>query len=187
MADGDLSVDIRSQEGDQSSSSHALRSMRDGMAGIVGRVREASESVATASTQIAHGNLDSSQRTESQASALQETAASMEELSATVQHNAEGARQANGRAQAAATVAVNGGEIVGDVVETMKGIHESSRRIADIIGVIDSIAFQTNISALNAAVEAARAGEQGKGFAVVASEVRASAQRSGQAAKEIKG
>lgn len=186
MADGDLSVDIRLQEGDQSSLLHALRSMRDGMAGIVGRVREASESVATASTQIAHGNLDLSQRTESQASALQETAASMEELSATVQHNAEGARQANELAQAAATVAVNGGEIVGDVVETMKGIHESSRRIADIIGVIDSIAFQTNILALNAAVEAARAGEQGRGFAVVASEVRGLAGRSAEAAKEIK-
>ena len=118
--------------------------------------------------------------------ALEQTAASMEELSATVQHNAEGARQANELAQAAATVAVNGGEIVGDVVETMKGIHESSRRIADIIGVIDSIAFQTNILALNAAVEAARAGEQGRGFAVVASEVRGLAGRSAEAAKEIK-
>ncbi|MCH8180335.1 MAG: cache domain-containing protein [Proteobacteria bacterium] len=186
MAEGDLSAHIRLQDGDQSSLLHALRTMRDGVAGIVGRVREASESVATASTQIAHGNLDLSQRTESQASALQQTAASMEELSATVLHNAEGARQANELAQAAAGVAVSGGEIVGDVVETMKGIHDSSRRIADIIGVIDGIAFQTNILALNAAVEAARAGEQGRGFAVVASEVRALAGRSAEAAKEIK-
>jgi len=186
MAQGDLSVRVHLREGDQSSLLHALSGMRDGVADIVSRVRQASESVATASTEIAHGNLDLSQRTETQASALEQTAASMEQLSATVQHNAEGARQANELAQAAATVAVSGGEIVGDVVETMKGIHESSRRIADIIGVIDGIAFQTNILALNAAVEAARAGEQGRGFAVVASEVRALAGRSAEAAKEIK-
>jgi len=186
MAAGDLSVSVHLREGDQTSLLHALRTMRDGVAGIVGRVRECSESVATASTQIAHGNLDLSQRTESQASALQETAASMEQLSATVQHNADGARQANQLAQEAATVAVTGGGIVGEVVETMKGINDSSRRISDIIGVIDSIAFQTNILALNAAVEAARAGEQGRGFAVVASEVRGLAGRSAEAAKEIK-
>jgi len=186
IASGDLSIDIRLQPGDQTSLLQAIASMRDGVADIVRRVRECSESVATASTEIAHGNLDLSQRTENQASALQQTAASMEELSSTVQNNADGARTANQLAQEATTVAVAGGELVNKVVSTMRGIHDSSRKIADIIGVIDGIAFQTNILALNAAVEAARAGEQGRGFAVVASEVRSLAGRSADAAKEIK-
>jgi methyl-accepting chemotaxis protein len=144
-------------------------------------------SVATASAQIAQGNNDLSARTEQQASALEQTAASMEELSSTVRQNADNARQGNQLAQNASTVAVRGGEVVGQVVDTMKGINDASRKIADIIGVIDGIAFQTNILALNAAVEAARAGEQGRGFAVVASEVRSLAGRSAEAAKEIKG
>jgi methyl-accepting chemotaxis protein len=186
IAAGDLGTPVTLREGDQHSLLHAIKGLRDGFGDIVGRVRDSSESVATASTQIAQGNLDLSQRTEQQASALQETAASMEQLSATVKHNADGARQANQLAQEAATVAVAGGQIVGDVVQTMKGINDSSRKIADIIGVIDGIAFQTNILALNAAVEAARAGEQGRGFAVVASEVRSLAGRSAEAAKEIK-
>jgi len=186
IADGDLSVDIQIKAGDQSSLLYAIKSMRDGLAGMVGRVRIGSESVASASFEIAQANMDLSQRTEEQASALEETAASMEQLSATVKHNADNARQANQLAQGASTVAIAGGDIVGHVVETMKGINDSSKRIADIIGVIDGIAFQTNILALNAAVEAARAGEQGRGFAVVASEVRSLAGRSAQAAKEIK-
>jgi methyl-accepting chemotaxis protein len=186
IAAGDLSAEIQLKPGDQVSLLRAISNMRDGVADIVCRVRDCSESVATASTEIAHGNLDLSQRTENQASALQQTAASMEELSSTVQNNADGARTANQLAQEAATVAVSGGELVNNVVSTMWGIHESSRKIADIIGVIDGIAFQTNILALNAAVEAARAGEQGRGFAVVASEVRSLAGRSAEAAKEIK-
>jgi methyl-accepting chemotaxis protein len=183
---GDLSVAVTLKSDDRASMLKAVEEMRYSLAGIVDRVRNGSDSVATASTQIAQGNLDLSQRTEQQASALQETAASMEQLSATVRQNADNALQANELARGASTVAAEGGTVVGQVVETMRGINDSSKRIADIIGVIDGIAFQTNILALNAAVEAARAGEQGRGFAVVAAEVRSLASRSAAAAKEIK-
>ena len=164
----------------------ALQNMQTGLVQVVHTVRQGSDAVSTASSEIAQGNLDLSARTESQASALQQTAASMEELSSNVNQNADNARTANQLAKSASSVAIQGGKVVGQVVNTMKGISESSRRIADIIQVIDGIAFQTNILALNAAVEAARAGEQGRGFAVVASEVRSLAGRSAEAAKEIK-
>ena len=184
---GDLRTRIRSARPDEIGQLYAaLDEMQDALATVVGSVRGNAQSVATASEQIAHGNQDLSQRTERQAAALQQTAATMDELGSTVRNNADNARQANQLAHSASDVAVRGGEVVGQVVQTMKGINESSRKIADIIGVIDGIAFQTNILALNAAVEAARAGEQGRGFAVVAGEVRSLAQRSAEAAKEIK-
>jgi methyl-accepting chemotaxis protein len=187
MAEGDLGVEIQLKNNDQSSLLFAIKSMRDSFADIVGRVRLGSDGVATATDEIAAGNLDLSSRTEEQASSLEETASSMEELTSTVKQNAENARQANQLVVSTADVAVKGGKVVSQVVETMASIKDSSRKIADIIGVIDGIAFQTNILALNAAVEAARAGEQGRGFAVVAAEVRNLAQRSAGAAKEIKG
>jgi len=187
VADGDLTAEIQINGKDETAQLlEALSDMKDHLAHIVGNVRQGSEGVATASSEIAQGNNNLSARTEQQASALEETSASMEELSATVRQNADNAKQANQLAQSASTVAVNGGQVVNQVVETMKGINTSSRKIFDIIGVIDGIAFQTNILALNAAVEAARAGEQGRGFAVVASEVRSLAGRSAEAAKEIK-
>ncbi|WP_326533624.1 methyl-accepting chemotaxis protein [Pseudorhodoferax sp.] len=164
----------------------ALLQMRDQLTQVVVRVRGNADGVATASAEIAQGNNDLSSRTESQASALQQTAASMEQMTATVRQNADTARQASQLAAGASAVAVQGGEVVAQMVQTMQGIHAASGKIADIIGVIDAIAFQTNILALNAAVEAARAGEQGRGFAVVASEVRLLAKRSAEAAKEIK-
>ncbi|WP_435491655.1 methyl-accepting chemotaxis protein [Variovorax sp. ZT4R33] len=186
IAEGDLSVAIDLRKDDESSVLHAIRTMRDSLAKVVGEVRQGTDTMATASSQIASGNQDLSSRTEEQASSLEQTAASMEELTATVKQNAENARQANQLAVAASDVAVRGGNVVSQVVGTMGSINASSKKIVDIIGVIDGIAFQTNILALNAAVEAARAGEQGRGFAVVASEVRSLAQRSASAAKEIK-
>ena len=186
VAGGDLSHPLAAASGDTASVLANVARMQSSLTQVVSSVRSNSESVATASAQIAQGNQDLSQRTEEQASALQQTAATMEELNTTVRHNADNAMQANQLAQGASSIAARGGEVVGRVVTTMQGISDSSRKIGDIIGVIDGIAFQTNILALNAAVEAARAGEQGRGFAVVAGEVRTLAQRSAEAAKEIK-
>ncbi|MDD2712059.1 MAG: methyl-accepting chemotaxis protein [Simplicispira sp.] len=188
VAAGELTYPIDTRGTDEAAQLlRALQGMQHGLAKVVGQVRAGSESVATASAQIAQGNNDLSARTESQASALQQTTASMEQLNSTVRQNADSARQANQLAQSASSVATQGGEVVAEVVSTMRGINDSSKKIADIIGVIDSIAFQTNILALNAAVEAARAGDQGRGFAVVATEVRSLAGRSAEAAREIKG
>ena len=186
VASGELNSQINLRPGDTQSIMAALSDMQSNLARVVFNVRQNAESVATASAQIAQGNQDLSGRTEEQASALQQTTATMEQLGTTVRNNADSAKQANQLAQGASAVAAHGGEVVGKVVTTMQGISASSRKIGDIIGVIDGIAFQTNILALNAAVEAARAGEQGRGFAVVASEVRSLAQRSAEAAKEIK-
>ena len=185
IANGDLTVEIPPTR-DNNSVTHGIRAMRDSIAHIVHDVRQGAESVATASSEIAQGNHDLSGRTESQASALEQTAASMEQLGSTVRQNADSAQQANQLALSATQVAEQAGGVVGQVVHTMRDIDASSHKIADIIGVIDGIAFQTNILALNAAVEAARAGEQGRGFAVVAGEVRLLAGRSAEAAKEIK-
>ncbi len=187
VAGGDLSHRIDTSAKDETGALlRALRHMNDSLVGIVGQVRGGTDTISTASREISAGNLDLSARTEQQASALEQTAASMEELTTTVRQNADNARQANQLAIAASDIAIQGGTVVGEVVTTMGAINDSAKRIADIIGVIDGIAFQTNILALNAAVEAARAGEQGRGFAVVASEVRNLAQRSAAAAKEIK-
>ena len=187
VAAGDLTTEFDSSGTNETAQLlAALKEMQGRLANIVSEVRANAEGVATASAQISSGNHDLSSRTESQASALEQTAASMEELGSTVRANSDNAQQANQLAQAASDVAAQGGSAVQQVVQTMKGISDSSRQITEIIGTIDSIAFQTNILALNAAVEAARAGEQGRGFAVVASEVRTLAQRSAAAAKEIK-
>ncbi|WP_447916418.1 methyl-accepting chemotaxis protein [Delftia acidovorans] len=186
IAQGDLSVRVQLAPGDTSSLLRAMEDMRARLARVVADVRQSSESIATGASQIASGNADLSQRTEEQASNLEQTAASMEEMNATVKLNADTVRTATQLAASSSQAATGGGKIVDRVVATMEQITASSRKIEDIIGVIDSIAFQTNILALNAAVEAARAGEQGRGFAVVASEVRSLAQRSAGAAKEIK-
>jgi methyl-accepting chemotaxis protein len=186
VAAGNLAVDVPVAAGDETSVMAAMQRMCANLSGIVAQVRTSSDSMASASMRIAHGNGELSVRTEQQASALEETAASMEQLSATVKHNADNAVQARRLAEEANDAAVKGGDAVGRMVDTMKAINDSSRQIADIVGVIDGIAFQTNILALNAAVEAARAGEQGRGFAIVAGEVRSLAGRSAQAAREIK-
>jgi len=187
VASGDLSKDFETERGgDFGRLLRGMGEMEDTLTDLVTRIKASTDSIAVASRQIAAGNQDLSSRTEEQASSLEQTAASMEELTSTVKQNADNARQANQLAVSASEVAVKGGHVVSQVVDTMGSINASSKKIVDIIGVIDGIAFQTNILALNAAVEAARAGEQGKGFAVVASEVRSLAQRSASAAKEIK-
>jgi methyl-accepting chemotaxis protein len=187
IGDGDLDVVVDTSRDDEIGSlQRALATMRDALRGIVGQVRQAAESIQVASTEVASGNIDLSQRTEETASNLQQTAGSLQQLTANVRQSADAAAQANQLVASAQSVARRGGEVVGQVVQTMDEINSSSKRIADIIGTIDGIAFQTNILALNAAVEAARAGEQGRGFAVVASEVRSLAQRSAEAAREIK-
>jgi len=186
IAAGDLGVKIATRPDDRSSLLYAMGGMRDSLVRIVAQVRNGTESIASVSTDIASGNRDLSGRTVRQAETLEATAASVEQLTGTVRQNADNARQANALAESASAVAVRGGEVVAQVVRTMAAINESSKQVVDIIGVIDGIAFQTNILALNAAVEAARAGEQGRGFAVVASEVRNLAQRSSSAAKEVR-
>ncbi len=187
VSSGDLTSDIAAASRDETGQlMAALKKMNGSLVTIVGQVRNGTDTISTASSEIAAGNLDLSSRTEQQASSLEETASSMEELTATVRFNADNARQASELAQGAAGIAARGGAVVAEVVRTMEEINTSSNRIVDIIATIDGIAFQTNILALNAAVEAARAGEQGRGFAVVASEVRALAQRSATAAREIK-
>jgi len=187
VAQGDLTRNIVPASTDETGQLlQALKEMNDSLARTVGEVRAGTEAISTASSEIASGNLDLSARTESQASSLEQTASTVEQLTDTVKQNADNARQANQLVVSASDVALKGGQVVGQVVATMGSIKDSSRKIVDIIGVIDSIAFQTNILALNAAVEAARAGEQGRGFAVVATEVRNLAQRSASAAKEIK-
>jgi len=186
VAAGDLSTAIDTTKAQPGSVIAAMKEMQESLRRVVNTVRSSSDSIAMGAGQIATGNADLSQRTEEQASNLQQTAASMEQISGTVRSNADVAGQASALASVASEVASRGGQVVGDVVSTMEEINNASRKISDIIGVIDGIAFQTNILALNAAVEAARAGEQGRGFAVVASEVRSLAQRSAEAAKEIK-
>ena len=186
IANGNLSAPLDTVQGDDSSILFGMQTMQNQLADTIGEIRRSANTIALASAEIATGNIDLSARTETQASSLEETAASMEELTSTVNQNAVNAQQANTLVLSAASVAEKGGQVVSRVVQTMDAINASATRIVDIIGVIDGIAFQTNILALNAAVEAARAGEQGRGFAVVASEVRSLAHRSAEAAKEIK-